>query len=243
MLVVVLVPMLGACASGGPRLFEMSADTLYQRGMAALNDEDWSEAIRYFDQIVTRFPTDRRIQEVRYHLGEAYFGNDEYLTAASEFVRLATDYPSGEYADDARFMACDAYYRLSPDPELDQEYTRAAIDHCSALSTYFPASEFAPKAQERVRDLYEKLAMKLYLNGDYYYKRHAYDSSIIYFEDVLDQFPNTRAAPRALLRLIQVYRRLGYREEMEAARERLVSQYPDSEEAREAREISLAGGR
>lgn len=234
---------LSACGSRGPVLNDLGPDALYEMGEQAYEEEDWDRAILVFDQLAARYPTDTRIQDVRLRVADAYFAKEDYVIAASEYVRLATDYPTSEYADDARFRTCEAYYRLSPDPQLDQEYTRAALDHCQSLAAYYPQSEFTPKAREYTQDLFDKLAEKAYLNGDYYFKRHAYNSSIVYYEDVLEQYPESEYAPRALLRLVQVYQRLGYREEMEAARERLLRDFPDTAEAAEAREISLAVGR
>ncbi len=237
------VAVLGACSSRGPLLHELGADALYERGMASLEKEDWSDALRALEQMASRFPNDPRIEKVRFEIGNAYFGKKEYVTAAAEYVRLATDYPTSEYVDDARFKACESYYRLSPPPQRDQEYTHAAINHCQALATYYPESEYTPKALALIDELNAKLAQKVFLNGEHYFKRQALDSSIIYYEDLLSRYPNSEYAPRALLRLVQVYQRLGYKEEMEEAKQRLMRAFPETSEAETAREITLADGR
>lgn len=234
---------LAACGPRGPLLHELGPDALYERGMALVREEEWTDALRALEQLASRFPNDPRIEEVRFQIGNAYFGKKEFVTAAAEYVRLATDFPSSAYADDARYKTCEAYYRLSPKPQLDQEYTRAAIEHCESLTAYYPRSEFAPEARRILADLHEKLAQKAFLNGEYYFKRQAYDSSIIYFEDLLESYPQSPYAPKALLRLVQVYQRLGYAEEMEAAKARLLRDFPDAPEAGQAREITLANGR
>lgn len=233
---------LGACGGRGPILQQLGPDELYELGQRKMESRDWQDAIRAFEQLTARFPGDPRIEEVRFRIGEAYFGKKDYITAAAEFVRLASDYPSGEYADDARFRTCESYYALSPKPQLDQEYTLAAISHCEALIAYHPQSEYVERARERIETLHDKLARKVYLNGEYYYKRRALDSSILYYEALLRDFPRSAYAPKALLRLVQVYQRLRYREEMEAARDRLLREFPGSEEANLAQEISLANG-
>lgn len=243
LLVTVVAGISGACGARGPLLHELGPDELYDMGMTALASKDWDQAIRAFTQMSSRYPGDPRMEEVRFQLGNAFFGKKEYVSAAAEFVRLATDFPSGEYADDSRFRTCEAYYRLSPKPQLDQQYTQAAIEHCQALIAYFPSSEFTPRAQEIVDDLHDKLAHKVLLNGEYYYKRQAFDSSIIYFEDLLRNYPRSRYAPQALLRLVQTYQRLGYKEELEATKERLLRDFPDTAEAEQARAISLANRR
>jgi len=240
----VILPMmvagLVACGSSGPPLHTVGPNDLFERGMAAYEARKWSEAIRVFERITLEYPTHPRIQEVRFRLADSYFGRKEYLTAASEFVRLATDYPSGSWADDARYKACEAYYRLSPKPALDQEYTRAAIDHCQSLATYFPSSEFAPLAQQKVAELRDKLALKELENAEFYFQRKAYDPAILYLENLLQEYPGTSVVPKALLRLVEIYVRLGYDEEAEAAKQRLLEEYPNTPEARQAQAISLA---
>lgn len=230
---------LGACSARGPQLYQLSADPLYELAVEKFEARKWSDAIRALDQFTGRFPGDPRNEEARFKLGLAHFEKKEFITAAAEMVRLASDYPRGRYAAEARYKSCEAYYRLSPKPQLDQEYTHAAIDHCESLIVTFPNSEFAPKAEELITELTEKLAEKAFLNADYYYKRKAYDSAILYYEALLREYPQTGSAPKALLRLVQIYERLRYAEELEAAKDLLLTNYPDSKEAREAVEIEV----
>ena len=76
---------------------------------------------------------------------------------------------------------------LSPDVELDQEYTRSAIQHCESLVAYYPQSEHAERARAIIADMQAKLAMKLFYVGQYYFKRGAFDSAILSFNELLEQ--------------------------------------------------------
>ena len=213
-----------------------------ERGLAELRDEQWLEAIQIFERLVLEYPGYARIPEARLHTAEAYMGREEYVTAAGEYLRLANDYPAGPLADDARFGACEAYHRLSPDIQRDQQYTSGAVEHCEALIAYYPDSEYVPRAQAIITEMRDKLAEKIFVGGLFYKKNGAYDSSIIYFEDVLAQYPQSAAAPRALLELVTVYRTIGYTDEARLARERLLQEYPDSAAAREVQAIAVPGG-
>jgi len=236
------VPLYGAaCASGGQRIEQLGADELFERGMRAYQEKNWSEAIRSFERFTLEFPTHPRIQEARFLQADSYFGKKEYITAASEFSRLANDYPQGPWADDARFKICESYYRLSPPVQLDQQYTQGAIDHCESLIAYYPTSPFVPRAQEMIRELRDKLAEKVFIAGEFYYRRNAYHPAILYYEQVVKSHPTSGVVPKALLRIVQAYTRLGYKEEAEAAKQQLLRDYPDSEEAAQVRAISLAG--
>ena len=237
-----ILALAAACASTGPPYETMTPDELLQLGLDEAEQRDWDDAAAALERFVFQYPTHARYQEARFRLARVYFDREEYITAANEFARLATDFPAGEYSDDARFKVCESYYELSPRPQLDQQYTRAAIDHCQSLIAYYPESEFADPARAMIEDLSDKLADKLFLAGDHYFKRNAFDSAIQYFEDALERFPASRAAPRVLLRLYQAYREIGYDEEAQAARERLLRDFPSSDEARVVRE-SVAASR
>ena len=231
-----------ACGKRPDTVQQLSPDALYEQAHAALQRHDWSDAIELFERFVIQFPTHGRVAEARYRLGEAYFGKKEYITAATEFSRLANDFPAGPYADDARFKVCESYERLSPPAVLDQQYTRAAVDHCQSLLTYYPTSEFAARAREVITQLRSKLADKEYRTGEYYKKLKAYDSAIIYFESAIRTYPDTPVAPRALLRLYETYQLLGYKEEADAAKDRLLKEYPSSPEAKQVQGPAATAG-
>jgi outer membrane protein assembly factor BamD len=231
-----------ACSSRMPLVERLDANELYAHATERLEARRWDAAVEAFERFVFRFPGDPRQQEARYQLGQAYLGKREFLTAAVEFTRFASDFPNSPFADDARFGACEAYYRLSPPAPLDQQYTEAAIDHCASMAQYYPESEFAPRARERVVELTNRLALKQFNVAEHYLRRRAFDSAIMAYNDVIAFFPGTESAPRALLRTVEIFARLGYDSEEQAARQRLLRDYPASAEARQLQQQAARGG-
>jgi outer membrane protein assembly factor BamD (BamD/ComL family) len=77
----------------------------------------------------------------------------------------------------------------------------------------------------------------MFRTGDYYFKLRAYDSAVQYFDDTLELYPGAAVVPRVLLRLYQAYQALGYGDEAQSARERLLRDYPSSEEAARIRSV------
>lgn len=221
-----------ACASAGPNYAAMTPEQVFEQAQASYQAGKWSDAISAFERFVLTYPTHPRVQEARFKLADSYFGKKEYITSAAEFARLSSEFPAGPYADDARFKVCESYERLSPKPALDQQYTRAAIEHCQSLETYYPSSDYVPRAREITIELTNRLGEKAYEGGEFYYKRKAYDSAIVYFERAVREYPTTIWAPRALLRLYQTYTTIGYQEEAAAAKAKLIADYPGSPEAK-----------
>lgn len=209
----------------------LAPDDLYQRATEAYEARNWGRAIPLLQTFVQQHLGDPRAPQARLMLGRLHMERRDYVTAATHFQQLVTDFPTNPLASEARFAICEAYVRLSPRPQLDQEYTMGALAHCQSIADNFPGTPEAEKAAAYVADLREKLAEKAYQTGVFYRKRGAYDAAIVYFQDVLEQFSRTAVAPAALQALMETYQVLGYVEEAAQARQRLIDEYPDSAEA------------
>jgi outer membrane protein assembly factor BamD len=231
-LALLAVVAVSACSAREVPLTELSPEDLWAQGIEHYNAERWADAIRFFDRYMLVGGADPRVHQARFYSADAHFKRREYVTAASRFSILAGDLGRAELAQRARFMACRSYEELAPAPQLDQEYTRAAIDHCQALLDIFPGSEHAADAARIVDEMWHRLAAKTFQGGDWYQRRRALDSALIYYRDVVRLYPRTSYAPRALRRMIQIYETLDYPEDVEETRARLLRDYPDSPEAR-----------
>jgi outer membrane protein assembly factor BamD len=228
--------LLVAAALPGCALFRtpppLTVESAYAQGMAAYNAGQYRRAAELLGQFVPNATSDPRLKTALMALGRSHVETREYVSATAEFLRVATEFPRDPEAAEARFGLCDAYHRLSPRPQLDPEYTQAAITYCESYASIFPGTPQAAQAQQWVAEMRGKLAEKAYDNGFFYFRRGLYDAGVVYFNDVLAQFPETEWSPRALLRLVEAYGRMGYREEEAAARARLLREYPQSPEAR-----------
>lgn len=233
--VVACLLLLAGCMKRPPNYAAMPADDLYQLASAAYEERNFGRATQLLDVFVQQHIGDPRAPQARLLLGQAHMERKEYLTAATHFQRLVNDFPASPLQREARFGICEAYTLLSPKPPLDQEYTQSAVLHCESVAENYPGTEEGAEAAVQVVELRDKLARKIYETGLYYLKRRAYDSAVVYFNEVLELYPQTSFAPTALGQLIETYELIGYVEEAQEARERLQRDYPDSPEARALR--------
>lgn len=232
---VVALMLFAGCMRRPPNYSAMAPDDLYQRATAAYDERDLGRAIMLLDIFVQQHVGDPRAPEARVKLGRAHMTRKEYLTAATHFQRLVNDFPTSPLQREARFGICDAYFRLSPKAPLDQEYTQSSILHCESVAQNYSGTEEGTRAAAHVADLYNKLARKTYETGMFYFRRKAYDSAVVYFNEVVDLYPQTSFAPTALGQLVDTYDLMGYVEEAQQARERLQRDYPNSPEAQALR--------
>jgi len=67
----------------------------------------------------------------------------------------------------------------------------------------------------RIAELNERFAYKSYKAATYYFRLKAYDSAILYLKDLVATYPKTAVVPDALVKLVQAYKTLGYREDVQ----------------------------
>ena len=166
--------------------------------------------------------------QVRYYLAECYFQLGDYVQAAADFRKVADEFSTSEYAPLALLRAGDANLRLWHRPELDPTYGETALAVYQELAGRYPDTEAAARARPHVKRLENQFAEKTYKTGMFYLRRKAFDSAIIYFKDVIANYPNAQRAPDALLRLVDSYRAIGYKQEVQETCEHLRRFYPNA---------------
>ena len=220
--------LLAACGSGFTPETYPTPESLLAASIERFEAGDCGAARRGLLRLSFELPArDERLADVRFYLAECQYQDGEYLGASREFRRVADEFPDHARAPAALLRAGEALARLWKRPELDATYGETALAVFRELAVRYPAADAARAAREQVAVLVDKFAAKDIRTGDFYFRLRAYDSAILYYRSVIQQWPESRLAPRALLRLVATYERIGYEEEIRETCDHLRRFYPD----------------
>jgi len=217
---------------GGPREPAplVPADTLYVQAVGHYRRGDCSRAREAFGNLARELPGNSPVVAAAwYYQAECDYASGLYLEASRQFRRVADEFTGHPLAADALLRAGDAQAELWKDPELDPEYGQAAMTTYQELVARFPESRAAARARAKLLRLMEMFADKEYRNGLFYLRHKAYDSAILYLRSVVADYPQSRFAPRALIKLVEIYRILQYAEERRETCEHLQRYYPQAD--------------
>jgi outer membrane protein assembly factor BamD len=191
-------------------------DTLWARAQEAVRRGKWGDALKYLDRVLLEFPPgDPRATQAHMFVGEAQFAMGSHLQAAREFRKVSDDTPNDPLAPEALLRVGDVYADLWRRPELDPSYGQTSLATYQELLNRYPGTTAAKRAQERIDDLQERFATKEYKAALYYMRLKAFDSAILYLKDLVATYPRSAVAPDALIHLVQAYRTLGYKEDVQ----------------------------
>jgi outer membrane protein assembly factor BamD len=202
-------------------------EALYRASLREFERGKWENAVTGFEKLTTSLPPrDTLLTRSFWYLSKAHQERDEWLLAAQSFQRLSEGAPEDSLADDAQLEAARSYRKLWRKPTLDAQYGETALAAYRLLIAAFPTSPLVATAQKEIDELRDWFARKNLETANFYIRRKAPDSAILYLREVRTQWPDVPTARTAGLRLLEVYRQLKYREEAEETCASLRSQYP-----------------
>jgi len=190
------------CAGKQPKL-NLTIEQRFNRGMEFFENEKYYNAQQEFQLVIISGSHTEYGDDAQFYLGESYFKNEEYILAIAEFERLTRNMKYSEYVEKARWRICESYVSESPKYYHDQENTRKAIQKLQEFIDEYPNSEYNDDAKDTIKKLRNKLAKKLNESGDLYIKLRTFDSAIITFKEVVNNYYDTKYAEKAHIGIIR----------------------------------------
>ncbi|MCF7740693.1 MAG: outer membrane protein assembly factor BamD [Candidatus Marinimicrobia bacterium] len=193
-----LVALLLAGCAGNSTTYQQTS-RYYFKGKQAYQNGKWIKAIDNLKLFILNNPGSEYADSAQYLLGESYFNNKEYLMAISEYSQLKNRYSYSPLVEKGAYKIAKSYVELSPNYHLDQENTRKAIRNCQSFISNYPNSEYVDEVEQNIQDMRNKLGHKMYTSGVLYRKMHRWEAAVIYFDNTLNQYYDTKYALDAKL--------------------------------------------
>ncbi len=201
---ILLLPLIFIQCSSSVNTANMSVSEHYDYAKRLFDKKDYIDAINEFQSILLQYPGNPVTDDAQFYLAQSHFKKREYILAAYEYSRLIKNMPASELVDDAQFMLAEAYYELAPRYQLDQRYTKKAIEEFQAFIDFFPTNEKVKDAENKIKELNDRLAEKEFKTAELYKKMQYLDAAVIYYNLVSDNFHDSKFAPVAMYNKIKI---------------------------------------
>ena len=238
LLVMILGLTLAACAGNDEQQTEIQNITdAYEKAQNYVAGGNYSRGIQIFEAIQARYPFSDLSRQIQLELMYAYYKSarpEQAVDAADTFIRENPIHPRVDYALYVKGLA---YFESDPGmlervfkkdttkrPPRDIELSYASFRR---LVERFPASEYAPDAEQRM--LYIKNRLADYENhvADYYLRRGAYVAALNRAKAALEQFNGAEGNSQSLQIMAEAYEKLGMSELAADTRRVLAENFPN----------------
>lgn len=143
-------------------------------------------------QILARYRGTEEGEELNWINAQSYYGMKDYMMAGMQFQQFIDQFPFGTHTEEAYFMVAYCDFLLSPRPELDQEYTRNAIEGFNLFVTKYPNSTKAEECRGYITDLQNKLVEKNYKSARLYYDMKEYKAATVAINNSLNVYADSK---------------------------------------------------
>jgi len=198
---------------------DWTASQLYNEAKENLDEEDYEQAIKLYEQLQGRYPFGRYAQQAQIEIAYAYYRYEEpeqAIAAADRFIKLHPKHPNVDYvyylkglADFNRGIGILERFIPSKSSERDPGSASRSFYHFEELVQKFPESKYAEDARLRMLYLRNNLAEYEVAVAHYYMRRTAYVAALNRGQYVIEHYQRTPAMPDALLVVVGAYRAMG----------------------------------
>ncbi len=195
-----------------------TADQLYNIAHGALAEGNYTQAIKMFEALESRFPYGRYAQQAILESAYANYRAGETAAAVAQADRFIRTFPNHPNVDYAYYLKGLVYFREDQgligyvyELDLSEREPKAMRESYAAfreLITKFPDSRYAPDSADRMRYLTNSLALYEVKVARYYFNRGAYVAAVNRAQVAITTYPRTPANEEALEVLVQSYDKL-----------------------------------
>lgn len=231
------------------RKIEKSEDwrVKYEAALTYYEEEEYYKASILFEQILPIVRGLPEGEEVQFSLAYCNYHQGLYILASSYFRSFYETYGRSPKVMEARYMYAYSLYADSPEPHLDQESTREAIEAMQNFINKYPSSEFREEADGIIAEMQIKLENKGLYNALQYYKLKMYSAAVTALENFAYDYPDSKLVEDALYHQIlaqyeyakkSISNRQNERySEVKQYYEEFIDKYPDSPFIKEAEKV------
>jgi outer membrane protein assembly factor BamD len=174
-------------------------DGKFRKAVEKYSKKKYYDVNNILTDLLLQCPGHNAYDSMLYYQAKSLLALKKYEEAKTEFDRIIQTYPSSAFYEESYYLLGYSMFLSSSPIELDQAGTREAQSRLKDFIELFPKSMFADSARLYSAKADDKFAEKEYQNARFYEKIEQYEAAIVYYRVVVNEFPQSKLVPLALL--------------------------------------------
>jgi outer membrane protein assembly factor BamD len=200
--------------------FEAALEAQYNIGKAFLDGKrvsvfgvptlpSMAKAQEMFTKIVMNAPFSKVAPLAQYGIGQALEKSGSISATVNAYQQVIDRYPNSDVADDAMYQIGYVYLQASWTTGYDQTAAVRAQECFEDFLLRYPNSEKVPQAKDNLKVLQGQKTKNSYAIAEFYDKQKNYKAAYVYYNEVVQQQPDSPAAQQAKQRMNQIRSKVG----------------------------------
>ena len=221
-----------------PELLRLTKEQLYQRGEDHFAKKNWQKARTYYTHTYETYPNDVLGRRSLLRIADTYYEQGDpvnLVEAQYKYRDFINRYPTSDQADYATMRIAMCSIKQMEKPDRDQQKTREALEKINDMIRGYPNSPLKAEAETLRLEVLDRLARHEHIIARFYMKRGSWLAASQRLNFLIDEYPNFAARDAVFFDLGQTLARLGRNGEARLYFERVITEFPQSTYAEQAR--------
>lgn len=221
-----------------PELLKLSKEQVFERGEENFKRGKWQRARTYFSHLYETYPNDPLGRRSLLRIADTYYEQGDpvnLVEAQYKYRDFINRYPTSDQADYAMLRIAMCSYKQMEKPDRDQAKTREALEKFDDMLRSYPNSPLKAEATQKRQEVLDRLARHEHIVARFYIKRGSWNAAVQRLNYLIDTYPNYSARDGAFYDLGTALSRLGRSGEARLYFERVLTEFPQSEYAQQAK--------
>ncbi|HYH09365.1 MAG TPA: outer membrane protein assembly factor BamD [Thermoanaerobaculia bacterium] len=221
-----------------PEMLKLSKEQLFERAESHFEDRRWQRARTFYSHVYETYPNDPLGRRSLLRVADTYYEQGDpvnLVEAQYKYRDFINRYPTSEQADYAMLRIAMCSFKQMEKPDRDQAKTREALEKFDDMLRMHPKSPLRGEAEARRNDTLDRLARHEHIVARFYMKRGSWPAAMQRLNFLVDKYPQYTDRAGAFYDLGNVLTHLGRAGEARLYYERVVSEFPQSDYADDAK--------
>lgn len=184
---------------------EVRCAELYKKAYKAHTNKEWMKSQELWDQFLTSCAGNDSICSANFFLAQSYYNQKQWADAEYNFGNLVRDYPGCKFKCEAMLDEGLAIMKQTLSWDQDQEETTNAKKKFSQVLDDCQDEKIRAQAEKHIAELNDMLAKRVYKTGELYFRMDQPKAAIIYWENLISEYPASEYIPSAYYNMARAY--------------------------------------
>ena len=192
-----------ACSTPRPS-GKTEAEVLFKEANELINDSRYLLATEKLNQIRSKYPYSYYATHAELLQADILFKQENYTEAAAAYILFKDFHPKHKKLNHVIWSIAESYYKQLPETyDRDLSPGFEAIKYYEEVMRVFPGSDFAKKAQDKIKFINEQFRLKEQYIADFYFKTEVYDAARYRYLDIINNFKDDSLRNHSMLRILE----------------------------------------
>ncbi len=190
-----------ACLFKRVKSEDLTGERYFELGLYNFYKGKYDKARFYFNRVLFSGEIKEFTDDAQFYIAKSYFNEKQFETAISEYNFLINQFPNSEHIEEAELDLVKLEILKVRSPLHETKELEKVLAKIEEFQKKYPESLYLEEIKGLKGEVLNILAEKVYKIAELYENMKKFNSAKIYYEELIDKYPDTIWAEKAKVKI------------------------------------------